>query len=145
MVEGFDFSELKQLSVDLGEVPDTIGPFLNSAFKFTATNVKKSADLSVKRNGPSQRWTGLGGAIDYEVTTFQGFGASVIKADIGYNEERYGDRAKLGNLREFGAPGADGVPLSPHNDLVNALHENEADFEKGIGLAIGDAMKAKNL
>lgn len=145
MVDGFDFHELTQLSADLGDVPDTIGPFLNKAFAFTSRNVKDAANRTIRSNGPSRRWVGLTQAIDYEVTAFHGFGVSTIQSEIGYNDERYGDRAKLGNLREFGAPGADGVPLAPHNDLVNALHANEADFEEGIALAIGDAMKTVNL
>ena len=141
----FDFTEIDQLAAALGKLPDTAGPFINSAIQRTSGNVKDAALKSVEDNDPSERWTGVEGAIDYEITTFEGFGASVIKSEIGYNAERYGVKAKLGWLREYGAPGADGVPLAPHNDLLNALHANEADFVKGLAIALKDAEKAAGL
>ena len=141
----FDFTELDQLAAALGKLPDTAGPFINTALKVTSGNVKDAALKSIEADNPSGRWDGAQGAVDYDITTFEGFGASVIKSEIGYNPDRYGDKARLGNLREYGAPGADGVPLAPHNDLLNALHANEADFVKGLAIALKDAEKAAGL
>jgi len=150
----FDFSELNALSANLGEVADNTGPYINSAVQFTSKLIKESTQKSLK--GASPRWRRLAGAVDYEVTTFQGFGASVIKSEIGYNKDKVlphkaprpgskrkvgpGTAGNLGSLREFGKPN-----LAPHNDLQKALKENEADLEKGIQKAIDDALKASGL
>jgi hypothetical protein len=141
----FDFSELSKLAADLGHVSSNAGPFLRSALERTSRSTKQTAQESVKNDNKSRRWKALPGAIGYDITAKAGAGGSSLEAEIGYNKSRYGDRAKLGNLREYGAPGADGVPLAPHNDLVNALHANEADFVKGIAEALNDAQKAVGL
>lgn len=141
----FDFSELSRLAADLGHVADTAGPFLRTAIERTARNVKDAANDSIQSDDKSGRWKGVTKAVDYDITAKTGSGGSELEAEIGYNRSRYGKRAKLGSLREFGAPGADGVPLAPHNDLVNALHANEADFVKGIAEALNDAQKAVGL
>ena len=107
--------------------------------------VKKTAQASVKKDDRSKRFTNLPGTLDYEVTVEAGASGSSLSSEIGYNRERYGDRAKTGNLREFGAPNADGVPLAPHNDLLNALHENEKDLEVGIDKAFRAAEKLAGL
>ena len=136
MSPDFDFSELRSLSADLGKVAGNTGPFINSAIQFTSNLVKEAAQKSV--SGGDVRWKALPSAIDYEVTTFQGFGASVIKSEIGYNRDK--PAGHLGNVREFGKP-----KIPPHLDLQTALTANEADFEKGITRAIDDALKAGGL
>lgn len=142
----FDFTELTKLAADLGQVAEKTGPFLRTAFVVTSGKVKDDAIESVKTNQPSRRWKGLSqAAIDYDIKADLVGGNSVITSEIGYNPARYGKRAKLGNLREFGAPGADGVPLAPHNDLLNALHKNEKDFVKGIADATRDGERAAGL
>ena len=137
----FDFSELTKLAADLGEVPKTAGPFIRKALEVTSVNTKKTAQASVKTG--NKRFGALPGAIDFDITVKAGLGGSSIESEIGYNKDK--DPGKLGNLREFGAPGADGVPLAPHNDLLNALHENEKDFEHGLSEALKDAEKAAGL
>ena len=132
----FDFTELKTLYADLGKVANNTGPFINSAIQFTSNLIKEAAQKSVSSG--DRRWKALPSAIDYEVTTFQGFGASVIKSEIGYTQDK--DAGKLGNVREFGTP-----RVPPHLDLQTALTANEADFEKGLGDAINDALKAGGL
>ena len=132
----FDFSELNTLAADLGKVAGNTGPFINSAVQFTSNLIKDAAQKSV--SGGDRRWKALPSAIDYEVTTFQGFGASVIQSDIGYDKGK--DAGKLGNVREYGTP-----RVPPHLDLQKALTENEADFEKGLRDAINDALKEGGL
>ena len=142
---GSDFSEIEALARDLGQVSSLAGPFLRQAIEVTSGKVKKTAQDSVKRDDRSKRFKNLPGTIDYDITVEAGAGGSSLSSEIGYNRERYGDRAKTGNLREFGAPNADGVPLAPHNDLLNALHENEKDLEFGIDKALRDAEKLAGL
>lgn len=143
----FDFSQLNKLAADLGTVPAKSGPFINSAVQVTATKVKKAAQASVK--GGSKAWSGLPNTIDYEVKTggrgailsaLTGAGSNSITAEVGYNKARGG--GKLGNIREFGAPGKG---LAPHNDLANALEANQADFQAGLEKAVADGEKAAGL
>lgn len=134
----FDFSEVDALVADLGEAPDTVGPFVNSALQFTANNVKKAAQRSVSNGDKS--WRSAVRSISYGVTTFLGFGRSVLKVEVGYEkDERAG---ALGNLREFGAPDSPAGPLAPHNDLAIALEANEIDFIRGVERAGADAAQA---
>ena len=137
MSADFDFAELNALSADLGKVAGNTGPFINSAVQFTSNLIKEAAQKSVSSSS-NPRWKALPSAIDYEVTTFQGFGASVIQSDIGYDKSK--DAGKLGNVREYGTP-----RVPPHLDLQTALTENEADFEKGLRDAIDDALKEGGL
>lgn len=128
----FDFSELNRLAADLGDVADNAGPLINSAVQFTSNRVKKQARKSV---GGGQ-WSAAGAAINYDITAT----GTSIESEIGYDEP--GGGGELGNLREFGAPGRN---LAPSSDLVNALHANEADFEKGLSKALEDAERKAGL
>lgn len=134
-----DFSELAQLGADLGKVPETAGPFLNSALQFTSKEVARAAQRKV---GKRRHFKQAAAAIDYEVTTFQGFGVSVIQSEIGYDKEK--SAGSLGNLIEFGAPGSLNA-LTPGNELVTSLHEQEDDFEKGLLRATEDAERKVGL
>ena len=128
-----DFSELMQLSRDLGDAADASG-FVRKAVQVTSNNVKREAQASVRGR------KGLGHAahaIHYETKEHSGG----IDAEIGYDK---GGAGSLGNLIEFGAPGA-GNHLAPSHDLGNALLNNEADFEHGLDLALADALKRSNL
>lgn len=141
MSDGFDFSEVLQLAADLGEVSAAAGPLINSAVQVTAGKVKKAAAASVGSRRKS--WSVAAGSIDYDLATFHGFGASVLKVEIGYNK---GKRAgSLGNLIEFGAPGAPNGLVAPHHDLLNALHDNEDDFQHGLEQALIDAERKAGL
>ena len=146
----FDFSELMKLAADLGDTPDTAGPFINSAVQVTSKRITDE----VKKEVGSGLWKGAAAAIDYDVTA----DGHRIESEIGYDKDKAG--GALGNIREFGAPGApsgvlkrDGfvpfpgssAPRAPHNDLANALRDNEDDFVKGLNRAVDDAMKASNL
>jgi hypothetical protein len=137
---GFDFSEVDRLAADLGEVPDNIGPYLNSAVQHTGFRVKKGA---AKRVSGSRSWRAAAQAIDYDVKTLQAFGVSQIQVDIGYDKDK--PAGALGNLREYGAPDSPTGPLGPHNDLAAALHDEEKDFGYGIAKAAEDAERKAGL
>jgi hypothetical protein len=134
-----DFSEVDALAAELGRVPETAGPFINSAVQFTARNVKQQAAQSV---GGSASWGAAAQAIDYDQDVFVGITKTVLSVDIGYNKAK--TAGPLGNLREFGAPGSDN-DIGPHNDLLNALEANQDDFENGLAKATADAEKAAGL
>jgi hypothetical protein len=135
-----DTSEIDRLAADLGSVGALAGPFINSAVQFTSKNIKQDAQKSVSKR---KHFKQAAAAIDYEVSVFRGFGASVLKAEIGYDK---GEAAgALGNLIEFGAPNSIAGPLTPTSDLANALKANQGDFEKGLSKALADAEKKAGL
>lgn len=132
----FDFSELNKLGADLGEVPIIAAPNIRSAVQFTATLVKKEAAKSVGRG----RWSAAAAAIDYDLHGTTGARLGGISAEVGYNKGRAG--GPLGNLREFGAPAQN---TGPSNDLLKALGNNQADFQKGLEIALKDAERKAGL
>lgn len=147
--------DLMSLVRDLGDAAHGAEKNLRKAIEVTARHVKDDARKSVK--GGSSTWSGLVPAIDYDVTV----GASGVEAEIGYDKGRAA--GPLGNIREFGAPGAHRTVLGsvggeaaiiptagrlarpPHSDLKNALKGNEADFEKGISMALDSLLKEHGL
>lgn len=134
----FDFSEVNAFAADLGDAPAKIGPFVNSAIQFTSRKIQGEARKKVRRG--SKAWRAAAVAITYDVTTFQGFGQSVIKSEIGYEKDRRA--GALGNLREYGAPDSPSGPLAPHYDLAASLDEEELDFIRGMEKATEDATQA---
>lgn len=140
MADGFnvDFSELDVLAADLDRAVEGIEPFLVSAIKFTSVRVKRSAQAKVRRR---KFFKGGARAINFELKKFRGFGASVIQSEIGYDKDKGG---AIGSLAEFGAPGSPNA-LAPGNELQRSLHEEEADFQKGVERALDDALKKAGL
>lgn len=135
----FDFSEIDRLAADLESVPKNVGPFLTSAFHFTSVNIKRAASRKVGRR---KHFKQAARAIDYDLKRFSGFGARVLESEIGYDKHK--PAGELGNLVEFGAPNSPNA-LTPGNELLQALRENEADFQYGIEKAVDDAMKKAGL
>lgn len=135
----FDFSELNRLAADLESVPKNIPKFLESALKFTSVRIKRGAARKVGRR---RHFKQAAAAIDFDVKHFKGFGANIIQSEIGYSKDRAA--GQLGNLVEFGAPGSPNA-LTPGNELVSTLHEEEPDFVKGVERAVDDAHKKAGL
>ena len=151
-----DFSELYQLSKDLGDAADA-SKFVRGAVEVTSNKIKKDARASVKgRKHFGQAFA----AIDYDLDE----SPNGVESEIGYDKGH--PVGPLGNLLEFGAPnapkmmnvrGARGAwktvpvpgggkePLPPSHDLGNALLNNESDFEYGLSRAIDDALKRSGL
>lgn len=150
-----DFSEVIALAMDLGEVADNAGSHIRKAVEATAFDVKKDA---VKKVGRRKLLGQAAAAIDYELKHSQGFGATVLDAEIGYDKDKPG--GPLGNLVEFGAPRAKKhvlvkrggrtvavkvpgdipKPLPPGSELQGALQENEDNFVDRLDAAVDDAM-----
>lgn len=131
MADGFDIDsrELDRLAADLGEVADTAGRYVRAAVEVSARRVKD--DWRSRAKGflfaPA-----FPRSITYDVDTFQGFGASVLQADIG--PDKAGPQGALGNLIEYGS-----VNNPPMGLGHAALQANEADFEHGLSEALLDA------
>lgn len=135
MVDSFsvDFSDLDRLAADLGEVASTAGRYVRAAVEVTARHVKDDwrKELASSTMIPRGQYS-----VSYDITTFQGFGASVIKAEIG--PELQGGGGGVGGLvgaLEYGIPGKAGPTGYGHG----ALQRNEPDFQHGLDEALKDA------
>lgn len=131
----FDFSEIDQLAADLGEVADNAGPNIRKAIEVTALRIKKDWQEPLKG---SATLPGLFYALSYDVDLLQGFGASVLKAEIGFDPDRF--QGRLDNISEFGTPTVTGRGFG-----LRALEKNQADFEKGLDIALEQAERKGNL
>lgn len=129
-----DSSDIFKLSADLGEAADNVGPFLGKALGITS--------LKIKRTWAEKVGSGLNPAlpyaIDYTVKGSAGKGGSFVESEIGFNKGRRA--GALGNISEYG------TLFHPARGFGAAsLAENEEDFEKGIDLAVENALRAVNL
>jgi len=131
----FDFSELDRLAADLGTVPAKTGPKIRQALEVTSRHVKDAWRDKLKG---SISFKHLPGAVSYDVTTFQGFGASVFKSEIGFDKDK--PQGALGTFSEFGKPNQ-----PPMGFGHASLQENQGDFEKGLDIAIAQALKEAGL
>lgn len=127
-----DSSDLSRLAADLGKVPPVSGRNLRKAIEVTARHVrddwrKNAAGMS---HAPAFPFS-----ITYDI---DGNGESSLEAEIGPDKGRA--QGALGNLIEYGS-----VNNSPQGLGHGALQANEADFERGINIAIDDALKAVGL
>lgn len=121
----FDFSEVNKLAADLGKAPDRVKVNARKALQVTATNIK--ADW---RRGANR--TGLGGYaadITYEIKATAGG----IEAEIGPTP---GDAGSFGLVED--ATGD--VRSAPQHAGRDALKKNEADFIKGLVIALDDLL-----
>lgn len=131
----FDFSELDMLAADLGEAAANVGPFVRKAVQVTAHKVRDSwrENATGMLHAPA-----FPHSITYDMVGFQGFGATVLQAEIGPDKGRR--QGALGNLIEFGSRN------NPPQGLGHeALQRNEEDFVHGIETAVADAMGTRGL
>lgn len=131
-----DTTEIDTLSADLGKVPPASGTFLRKAIEVTARNVRDTARENAHGMAHAP-------AFPYSITyDIHGDGnratGSQLVADIGPDKDL--PQGALGNLIEYGS-----VNNPPQGIMHGALQANEADFERGIDLAIADALKAVGL
>lgn len=125
-----DFSDFTRLAADIAEAPDTAKKNIPKALAVTAHKV---------RDGWRDRLSGSPGlsqvapTINYDIEKATVFGAGVFTAEIG--PDRSKGPAKLANISEFGTPFH-----PPRGFGLAALQEQVADFEKGLGFAVGDIL-----
>lgn len=124
-----DFSRLAR---DLGGVPKGTGKFLRKAVEVTARHVKDSWKDRLKG---SPHVPGGPASITYDLKP----GRDGMGAEIGPELGR--GQASIVGILEVGSASH----VSPRGFGLAALHDNEADFEHGIELAVDDALKAAGL
>lgn len=127
-----DFSEVAALAADLGKAPENIGPNVRKALRISANRIKDAARYAVSTR---KHFKQAARSIDYELKGFQGFGVSILEAEIGYNKASSGN---LGNLIEYGAPRSNNS-LPPGRELQTSLQVNEEDFLNGLMKALEDS------
>lgn len=124
-----DFSEVDQLAASLDRVPVTAGKYIHSAVAVTSKNIDKDWEKEALGmvHAPAFPY-----AVGYDISVFQGFGISTIKSEIGPDKNR--PQGALGNLIEFGS-----INNPPQGLGHGALQRNEADFVRGLAIALEDA------
>lgn len=122
----FDFSEIDKLAVDLGSVASQTQPNVHKAVEVTARKVK---DAWRDRLKGSAHLRLLPHAVTYDITEPGG----AVEGEIGFDKGR--KQGPLGNVSEFGTP-----TVGPRGFGLASLEENQEDFVKGIGLAVGDTL-----
>ena len=129
MSDGFtaDFSELMELAADLTAVPVKAADNVRKAIQVTATNVK--ADW---RKGADR--TALG-SYARDITYDTKITATSVEAEIGPTP---GDGGSFGLVEDGGG----GVKSAPQHAGRDAAKKNEADFIKGLTLAISEPLEA---
>ena len=133
-MSNLDFSDLEQLSRDLGEVPKNAGKYVRKATEVTARHIKDGW------RGKLEGATGLPAAsraIQYEMRGGEAVRGSTISAEI---EPKQGGQGSLVFVTEFGA-----LATAPRGYGRAALAENEDDFDKGLASALEDAEREAGL
>lgn len=125
MAAGDDFSELDALVADLTAAPAEVRPFVEKAVEVTARYVRDDARKNADR-------TGLRGYA-YDITYEVDKSSSSIGAEIG---PTVGDSGSFGFVEDGGG----GVRSAPQHALRDALKNNEADFVRGIEIALADGL-----
>lgn len=121
-----DFSDLNKLAADLSDAPVKAVPFIRKAVEVTARNVKE--DWREPLQGSAMVPRGAA-SISYDMKLDSD---GSIGAEIG--PELKGQGPIVGML-EYGTP-----TTGPTGYGHAALQKNEADFEKGLGDALRDAL-----
>ncbi len=125
-----DTSQLGQLEADLGEAVASSGQYINSAMQHTSVNIQDAWREKATGNRYAPQFPG---SITYDLEVYHGFGASVLRSDIGPDKDR--PQGALGNLLEYGS-----VNNPPRGYGLAALQENEQDFQDGLEKALADAI-----
>lgn len=129
----FDLSEINALAADLDDAPRDAGKRIRQAVEISARKVKDAwADKLKGENGLPHAPR----SITYDLDAIPGEEQSSITATIGAETGRL--QAPIVTVIEFGAPGNN---LAPRGYGAGALQETQADFVKGLELAIGEPLK----
>lgn len=132
----YDLSEFSALAADIGAAIPGGKKKFQQALTVTARRVKDDWNDKLYSEGHAKR---TGRAITYDLTEFEGFGASVIEAEIGAVRGS-GRQAGVVRLLENGS-----IHNGAHGYGAAALQANQGDFEHGIETAIDDAMNRAGL
>lgn len=132
MVDENGFNALER---QLGEVPRQVAPRLRQAVEVTARNIKDAwkGKLEGANHLPHGSRT-----ITYDLHGTTGTVLGGISAEIGAERGRL--QARFIKVVENGAP-----TLTARGYGSKSLHENEADFDRGIQKAVEDGMRDAGL
>ena len=120
-----DFSELYELAADLTSVEGNLGPLVKKAIQYTSMEIKKDWRQGAERTGLS----GYAASVDFDIKA----GSGVIESEIGPNLAH--GQGSFG----FVEAGGGGVRSAPQHAGRDALEANEADFYRGLEVAVYDA------
>lgn len=120
-----DFSESNALAADLTRVPDAANRNIKKAIEVTARHVKDDWRQSAERTGLER----YAADIDYDITATGG----LIEAEIG---PTIGDSGSFGFVEE----GGPSVLSKPQHAARDAVRANEADFVRGLEIAVFEAV-----
>lgn len=121
----FDFSELRKLAADLGDAPERVKANALKAVQVTANNVKRDWRRGAKRTGLE----GYAADITYDTRVT----ADGVEAEIG---PTIGDSGSFGLVEEANG----GVRSAPQHAGRDAARKNEADFIRGLSIALDDVL-----
>ena len=116
-----DFSELSQLAADLGDVPSRMRTNVRKAIEVTARHVRD--DWRQPLQG-SQSVSGGDKSVSYDIKS----GSDGTEAEIG---PELGGIGSVVGMLEYGTP-----TVGPTGYGHAALQKNEADFIKGLEIAM---------
>lgn len=127
-----DFSEVYELAADLTGVPPEANRNVKKALEVTSRSIKDDWRQGAEISGSYAR--SYGPSISYDIK----YPGGAIESEIGPVLGRT-PGAGAGFLEEGGG----GVDGPPHHAGRNALEANEADFFRGLEIAITDAVVDK--
>jgi len=132
-----DTTALDKLAADLGTVPDGSGKRIRQAVEVGARNVKGAWKTKIS----GSRGVSRGAAsISYDIKGSAAASGSEVSAEIGPVLSGPGGQGPIVGLIEMGTP-----TLAPRGYGLAALKEEQEDLEKGLDLAIDQALKAAGL
>jgi hypothetical protein len=123
---GFDFSEMNKLAADLGDAGRRDGKKIRQAVEVTAFKVKKAWADKLKGEPHLPH---APRSIGYDLLGTALSSKSDVTAEIGAETGKL--QAPIVTVIEFGSPHS-----IPKGYGLAALQENQADFIKGLGLAV---------
>ena len=137
MPDGFelDFSDITKLVASLDAEAD-VGENVRKAVTVSARHVKDDWQEPLKGSPTIPRGPY---AISYDIAGGNAIRGSEITAEVGPVVGVGGVGGLIGML-EYGTPSA-----GPRGFGAAALEKNQADFQKGIELAVDQALREKNL
>lgn len=141
-----DYSDLTELVADLRAAALDTGVELVKAVEVTAVNVRNSWRDKLRGSQTVPRGAH---SVTYDMTANESYlrqaltgkgGASEVSAEIGPEIGIPGGQGAIVGMLEYGTP-----TTGPRGFGLEALRENEEDFERGVSMAVDAAMRRRNL
>lgn len=121
-----DFSDLYELSADLSDVPAEANKRVVQAMKYTSVEMKRDWSQGAAASGLEA----YSQSIDFDIK----FAGGAIESEIGPN------LAKRQGTFGFVEAAGGGVRSAPQHAGRDALEANEADFYRGLEIAVTEAL-----